>query len=141
MITKLGEIDEALLSQQHTYTEVNGNKLHKIEWYYQGEMVKDELIVELCQLNLAGEQADIEGSKYPPLLMTNDLVTLSIEDAVQVLHAIYKADPNTCIEMPTNIFYFNKESKTKLDFAGKFYVDGKEARISFLPKNATTLIQ
>ena len=59
MITKLGEIDEALLSQQHTYTEVNGNKLHKIEWHYKGEMVKEELIVELCQLSLAGEQSKI----------------------------------------------------------------------------------
>ena len=59
MITKLGEMDEALLERKDIHTVVNGNKLHRIEWHYQGEMVKDELIVELCQLSLSGEQSKI----------------------------------------------------------------------------------
>lgn len=138
MITKLGEMDEALLERKDIYTEVNGNKLHKIEWYYQGEIVKEELNVQLCQLSLAGEQESLNG--YPPILMNNDLITLSINDAIQVLTAIYKSDPNSCIDIATNIFNFNAESNQKLDFSGKFYVDGKQLRISMLPRNNLTII-
>ena len=59
MITKLGEMDEAVLERKDIYTEVNGNKLHKIEWHYQGDIVKEELNVELCQLSLAGKQESV----------------------------------------------------------------------------------
>ena len=104
MITKYGEMDEALLERKDIYTKVNGNKLHKIEWHYQGEIVKDELNIELCQLNLVGEQENLNG--YPPILIDNDLITLSINDAIQVLTAIYKSDPNSCIDIATNIFNF-----------------------------------
>ena len=140
MITKLGEMDEALLERKDIYTEVNGNKLHKIEWYHQSEIVKEELNVELCQLSLSGKQADI-GYAAPALIATDEVMTLSVEDAIQILTAIYKSEPNTCVDMFTNVFNIDKDTNKKLEFRGKFYVNGKEAKISFLPKNATTLIK
>lgn len=140
MITKLGEMDKELLERKDIYSEVNGNKLHKIEWHYQGEIVKEELNVELCQLILVGEQANIVDAA-PELIATDDVMTLSLEDAIQILIAIHKAEPNTCIDMLTNVFNIDKDTNTKLEFRGKFYVNGKEAKISFLPKNTTTLIK
>ena len=138
MITKYGEMDESLLERKDIYTEVNGNKLHKIEWHYQGEIVKDELNVELCQLNLVGEQAYI-GYSAPELIATDDVMTLSIEDAIQILTAIHKSEPNTCVDMLTNVFNIDKDTNSKLEFRGKFYVNGKEVIISLLPKNITPL--
>ena len=140
MITNIGEMDEAVLERKDIYTEVNGNKLHKIEWYYQGEIVKEELNVELCQLSLAGAQADI-GYSAPALIATDDVMTLSVEDAIQILTAIYKTEPNTCVDMLTNVFNIDKDTNKKLEFRGKFYVNEKEAKISFLPKYTTTLIK
>ena len=59
MLTTLGEIDESLLECKETYTEVNGNKLRKTAWHYQGEEVRSDLTIDLIQLNLAGEQGAI----------------------------------------------------------------------------------
>ena len=59
MLTTLGEIDESLLERKETYSEVNGNKLRKIAWHYQGEEVRSDLTIDLIQLNLAGEQGAI----------------------------------------------------------------------------------
>ena len=86
MITKLGEMDEELLERKDIYSEVNGNKLHKIEWKYQGEIVKEELNVELCQLILTGEQANIVDAA-PELIVNDDVMTLSVEDAIQISRA------------------------------------------------------
>ena len=134
MLTTLGEIDESLLDRKETYSEVNGNKLRKTAWHYQGEEVKSSLDVELTQLNIAGEQESLNLQEYPPIVFDSELVTVSLNDAIQILSAIYKSDPNSCIEMFSNIFNLDIENNKKLDFAGKFYINGKEVRISMLPK-------
>ena len=59
MITIRGEMDEALLERKDIHTVVNGNKLHRVEWHYQGEEVKTELFITPAQLSLAGEQQNI----------------------------------------------------------------------------------
>ena len=59
MITKLGEMDEALLERKDIYTEVNGNKIHRVEYWAHGEEVRSDLFITPAQLSLAGEQAQI----------------------------------------------------------------------------------
>ena len=138
MITKYGEMDEALLERKDIHTEVNGNKIHRVEYWANGEEVKSDLFIAPAQLSLAGEQAYI-GYSAPELIATDEVMTLSVEDAIQILTAIHKSEPNTCVDMFTNVFNMDKDTNTKLEFRGKFYVNGKEVRISLLPKNITSL--
>ena len=56
MITKLGEMDEALLEKREIRSEVNGNKIHRIEYWFNGEEVRSDLNLELKELSLVGEQ-------------------------------------------------------------------------------------
>ena len=56
MITILGDMDESLLEKREIRSEVNGNKIHRIEYWYQGQEVRSDLNLELKELNLLGEQ-------------------------------------------------------------------------------------
>ena len=140
MITKHGEMDESLLERKDIHTVVNGNKIHRVEYWANGEEVRNDLFITPAQLSLAGDQSNLIADGYPPILMNNDLITLSINDAIQVLTAIYQSAPNSCIDIATNIFNFNADTNQKVDFSGKFYVDGKLLRISMLTSNNLTII-
>ena len=59
MITTYGVIDEALLERKDIHTEVNGNKIHRVEYWAHGEEVRSDLFITPAQLVVAGEQAQI----------------------------------------------------------------------------------
>ena len=59
MITKYGEMDEDLLERKDIHTEVNGNKIHRVEYWANGEEVRSDLFITPTQLVVAGEQQNI----------------------------------------------------------------------------------
>ena len=90
MITKLGEMDEALLEKREIRSEVNGNKLLRTEWYYNGEEVKSSFHAELTQLSLVGEQENMNmaGNLNDNPVMSEMYFTLTVEDLIKTLQLI-----------------------------------------------------
>ena len=67
----------------------------------------------------------------------DSFVTVSIEDAFKILGVIYKEDKNCYVDISTNVFNFDKDNNKKLDISAKFYLNGDELKLNFLPKSKT----
>jgi hypothetical protein len=57
--TRIGPIDDSLMTKEITTDEVNGNKLRKTLWYLNGEEVGCDLEITLAQLALFPEQGKV----------------------------------------------------------------------------------
>ena len=90
MNTILGEMDEALLEKKVIDTEVNGNQLRRVEYWYQGQEVRSDLDITPAQLSLVGEQEQLTmaGNWREGAVMSEAYFTLTVEDLIKTLQLI-----------------------------------------------------